>query len=494
MARDGFGGAAETAQAVRAAAEAAGEAAARLGALETVRVVKEVGAEAAAARLRKEEEERAAAAAPPSPAPAPAPASDALSAAAAAAPVSASGPAGPSASSSASSAASSAASTALAAPAPAPEAPLRGYGGRGLRVLSLDGGGIRGLLMIEALAKLSGDCGRKVHELFDLIGGTSTGGMLALALAAHRSLEDVALQYHDLRLQYEGQSAVWSEVRRFTVGASHSTERAEAALKGFFGDVRFADLPRSPKVFVTCANVDSFPAQPYLFRSYELSADARRRTHFVGTSQVSLFEAARATTSAPTFYQPAVIGGKRFVDGAVVANNPSLLALCEAAALWPGVPVETFVSLGTGTVSARQGVDGGVSPLMLLQGLDSASSVLTWARHMFESTMSCEAEHRIAGSLLGHPQGRYFRIDPEGLGDYSISEVNIDEIGRMLEAGKENIRRNEHVFAAIAKSLGCGPRAPRARKHLRPAGGAAGAAATGAATAAAAGTVGASER
>jgi hypothetical protein len=144
----------------------------------------------------------------------------------------------------------------------------------------------------------------QVWDLFDLIGGTSTGGMLALALAAHRSLEDVALQYHLLRSQYEGQSAVWSEVRRFAVGASHDTDRAEAALRSFFGEVKFAELPLSPKVFVTTANVDSFPAQPYLMRSYELVAEARRRTHFLGTSNVSLFEAARATTSAPTFVSP----------------------------------------------------------------------------------------------------------------------------------------------------------------------------------------------
>jgi patatin-like phospholipase/acyl hydrolase len=144
----------------------------------------------------------------------------------------------------------------------------------------------------------------QVWDLFDLIGGTSTGGMLALALAAHRSLEDIALQYHLLRSQYEGQSAVWSEVRRFAVGASHDTDRAEAALRSFFGDVKFAELPLSPKVFVTTANVDSFPAQPYLMRSYELVAEARRRTHFLGTSNVSLYEAARATTSAPTFVSP----------------------------------------------------------------------------------------------------------------------------------------------------------------------------------------------
>jgi hypothetical protein len=73
----------------------------------------------------------------------------------------------------------------------------------------------------------------------------------------------------------------------------------------------------------------------------------------------------------------------------VVANNPSMIALAEATALWPGMPVDVFVSLGTGTVSSRQGVDG-ASIGALLHMQDNASSVFTWARHFFESTMSCE--------------------------------------------------------------------------------------------------------
>ena len=89
----------------------------------------------------------------------------------------------------------------------------------------------------------------------------------------------------------------------------------------------------------------------------------------------------------------------------MVANNPSMIALAEATALWPGVPVDVFVSLGTGTVSSRQGVDG-ASIGALLHMQDNASSVFTWARHFFESTMSCEvrlvrARARARASVIG---------------------------------------------------------------------------------------------
>jgi hypothetical protein len=336
---------------------------------------------------------------------------------------------------------------------PSIELPLKGYGGRGLRILSLDGGGIRGVLMIQALAKIEGDTGRKIHELFDLIGGTSSGGMMALALASHKSLRHIALHYAQIRSQYEGQSALWSELKRFTTGTSHSTEKAEELLRDFFKDVKLSDLPLSPKVFVVASSVDQFPAKPYLFRNYELTNESKKRTHFIGTSNATVYEAARATTSAPTFYSPTVISGGKFVDGAVLANNPAMITLCEAATLWPGVNVEVMASLGTGTVTPRNSVDS-ASVVTLLQGVDNASSPFTWARHCFETTMSCEMEHRVAGSLLS---GRYFRFDPEGLGDVDISEVREEEIKLMVEKGKAYIERRRLDFVELCKALGYGP-------------------------------------
>lgn len=313
--------------------------------------------------------------------------------------------------------------------------------GRGLRILSLDGGGIRGLLMIEALKKIEADTGRKVWDLFDIIAGTSTGGMLALALCCHRSLEDIAHQYHNIRSTFEGQSSVWSEVKRLTTGASHSTEKAEALLRAFFGDIRLTETPLSPKCFVVASAVDHFPAQPYLFRNYELNAEAKKRSHFVGASNVTVYEAARATTSAPTFYEPAVIGGLRLVDGAILANNPSLVALCESAALWPGAHVELMCSLGTGTVSLRS----------------ITTNIVNWARIAFECVVSADVVHRITGTLLG-PE-RYYRFDPESLGDVELSEMRLDILGKMLEDGRRYIHRNEDKFKRMTAALGCGPRA-----------------------------------
>lgn len=121
----------------------------------------------------------------------------------------------------------------------------------------------------------------------------------------------MAVEYEALRQSFSAQNAILTEVKRFAVGTSHSTLVVEDSTRRFFGKIHMYDLPPSPKVFVVCSAVDATPPQPYLFRSYELNPDAFAASEFIGTANVYTHEAARATTSAPTFYAPAVIGGQR---------------------------------------------------------------------------------------------------------------------------------------------------------------------------------------
>ena len=71
----------------------------------------------------------------------------------------------------------------------------RTVSGRGVRILAMDGGGIRGLVLVELLRKLEANTGKRITELFDVICGTSAGGLLAIALLLGRSLEDIEEQF-----------------------------------------------------------------------------------------------------------------------------------------------------------------------------------------------------------------------------------------------------------------------------------------------------------
>lgn len=314
-----------------------------------------------------------------------------------------------------------------------------GRGGRGLSILCLDGGGIKGLCMLESLIHIEKRTGRCIHELFDIICGTSTGGLLATLLAMKRMpLSEIPAVYETIRKRMEDNTTVVSNMARLAGGVSFDNRMTEELLREILGEEKLDEVPSIPKCFVVAAACNSTPAQPYLFRSYELTRSAAAASEFLGASHCKVWEAVRSTTAAPTFYHPAVVGKQRFVDGGILANNPTLIALAEAAVLWPDATVSCVVSLGTGMPSSRK---------------HTASSALDWAGYIISDLcMSSHVTHAIASSLLG--EGQYFRIDPPCV-DVALSETKPTVIQNMLESIRAFLKTEEQqsVIRRIARLL-----------------------------------------
>lgn len=306
--------------------------------------------------------------------------------------------------------------------------------GRGLNILCLDGGGIRGLCMLEALKKLERATGRQVHELFDIICGTSTGGLMTMLLGVKRlSLDEVSAAYEKVRKRMADHTTISGSVARLTGGCLYDDKMIDGLLQEILGEDRLDEVPSIPKCFVVAAACNSTPAQPYLFRNYQLTREASAATQLLGTNHCQMWEAVRSTTAAPTFYNPAVVGTQRFVDGGILANNPSLIALTEAAVLWPEATVSCVVSLGCGMPSSRK---------------HTASSALEWAGYLInEISMSSHVTHAIASSLLG--EGQYFRIDPPKV-DVPISETRLPVIEKMVQSAKAFLE-TDHMEALVRR-------------------------------------------
>lgn len=128
-----------------------------------------------------------------------------------------------------------------------------------LRLLALDGGGIRGICLIQMLLYIQSKMGdSSIADHFDWIGGTSTGAIVALALADGRSLDQV------LRLYLRLKDDVFSGSR------PHSPAPLEALLKEQFGTRTMSQLKLDKKVMVTTAKADMHPPRLVLFRNYTL--------------------------------------------------------------------------------------------------------------------------------------------------------------------------------------------------------------------------------
>lgn len=224
---------------------------------------------------------------------------------------------------------------------------------RPFRILSIDGGGIRGLIPALLLAELEAQTGRRVADLFDLIVGTSTGGIIALGLVMpgpngtpQHSAQDLA----DLYLQQRSrifQRSLWDELRNpgGLLDERYASSGIEAVLKEHFREIRLQEA--LTEVMVTAYDLEK--RDPFFFRSRRAKLDARY--------DYPMWLAARATSAAPTYFELVMIpwpDGDRdvLIDGGVFANNPAMCAYAEAqAALREGrIPAAEIllVSLGTG--------------------------------------------------------------------------------------------------------------------------------------------------
>ncbi len=231
-----------------------------------------------------------------------------------------------------------------------------------LKVLSIDGGGIRGIIPAMILAEIEARTGGSIAEMFDLIAGTSTGGILALGLTMPGDGGAPRYSAKDLISLYEKEGH-----RIFSRPAGHRVESLEGVaeerypsdgieqvLAEYFEGVRLKEA-------LTRILVTSYEIQlriPFFFRS--------EKARVSPAYDFPMSQVARATSAAPTYFEPAKVEAEdpvdyyALVDGGVFANNPAMCVYVEARRILEAedspYPPDTdvlVVSLGTGQLTDR---------------------------------------------------------------------------------------------------------------------------------------------
>ncbi|CAH1987400.1 unnamed protein product [Acanthoscelides obtectus] len=222
------------------------------------------------------------------------------------------------------------------------------------RLLCLDGGGIRGLVLVQMLLELEKIIGKPMTHCFDWLAGTSTGGILALGIAAGKTMKECQCLYFSLKHH------------TFNGSRPYSSEPLENVLRETFGTQTVMSDIKHPKVMVTGVLVDRKPVELHLFRTYASPNDILEVVHDSPyelpppPDKQFVWEVGRATGAAPTYFR----AFKKFLDGGLIANNPTLDALTEihehTLALkakgrsHEATPVTVVVSLGTGLVPVTE--------------------------------------------------------------------------------------------------------------------------------------------
>lgn len=305
---------------------------------------------------------------------------------------------------------------------------------RPIRILSIDGGGIRGIIPAMVLAHLEERTGKPLCECFDLIAGTSTGGILALGLT-RPTVGETSRPYFTAKelvqlYAQEGRTifprSTWRTVRSVFGLAEerYPSDGIELTLKRYFGNIPVSDA-------LTEVYVPAYQIRPWT-RMYAIT----RQCDF------HMWEAARATSAAPTFFEPATVDGSTFIDGGVFASNPCGLAVGHAAACWPDRKM-VCVSIGTGFSETQGQYDGA-----------EGWGVAQWARPMLHAMMDgqCDSVDRTMTRLLN---GAYFRLDcPLSEQHSAMDDASAANIAALRLAAENLIANNsvqlEDIVARIA--------------------------------------------
>lgn len=319
-----------------------------------------------------------------------------------------------------------------------------------MRVLAIDGGGIRGLLPSVVLAELERLSGHPTHELFDLIAGSSAGGLVAGALVVPDQHGGARWSANDIAGLFEREG---SRIFRRTLGRSvrtrfgfsrprYSDAALNEVLTDYLGTVR---LRESTTGLMICS-YDVERRIPVRFSSWNA---ARDESH-----DRALWQIARATIAAPTYFAPMRLTppGKHapgsLIDGGIVAHNPGLLAAIEGGIQRPQEPV-TVVSLGTGALNKR------------VRWEDASTwGAVRWARPMID--MFFDASSSIVQEQLAHmlgPRNHRFQIPLTGCTEAmdDASPRNIAALRRnaelLIEQRHDELVRLAHELAPVNRPV-----------------------------------------
>ncbi len=263
------------------------------------------------------------------------------------------------------------------------------------RILSLDGGGVRGVFSAKILELIEKKLGIKINQHFDLIVGTSTGSISAAAVATDYDLDQLVQQYTEMSKEVfppQGISRCWKGL----FSSQYKTEPLENFLKDAFGEIRMGQIDRP--LILNATNVTK--RKVHLFKSrYQ---EGLRRGDYVRDGDVPLYRAVLASCAAPLYFDPVEIDSNTLVcDGGVWANNPALVGYVDAISNFKRDPADIkILSIGTGT------------PEQDYASSQSWGFCSGWkGRQLVDFLMRCQTDFPTNCLQLLNP-GNIFRINP----------------------------------------------------------------------------------
>lgn len=319
---------------------------------------------------------------------------------------------------------------------------------KGKRILALDGGGMKGLAMIEMLAEMERKTGKQIYELFDMVCGTSTGGLLAMAIYCKLDMQRCKELY--LRLG----KRLFDKSSKKNLPPWYDGNKLIQIIREEFGDIAMVDCDDRPKIFVVGANVSQNPPVPHLYRNYKFQEGIPFK--YAGTYGSTLYEAGRITSAAPVYFESYEKNNITFYDGALVANNPAQIAFDEARLLWGSDLIDVIVSLGTGRSlnppkPMKETLPGFIRSF-LDSNLSGALDVVDMFKRFVSLITSSETTHQAMKALTTLCGIRYWRYNPP-ITKLDLDETDQQKLDNLIKETRIYLFENNNAFDHLCSFL-----------------------------------------
>ncbi len=316
------------------------------------------------------------------------------------------------------------------------------------KILSIDGGGIRGIIPALVLANIELKTGKKTAEMFDMIAGASTGGILALLLARPG---DDNLPYYFAK----------------EIAEIYETRGKEIFKKHIFKKLPFVDYFDEKyshrgieKVLTECLG-DTYLSESLtelLIPAYDIERRLPfffKKRHAVNDKAYNfrMRYIARATSAAPTYFEPFKLldrngdGYYPLIDGGVIANNPAMCALADAFKFAQEETSFLIVSLGTGELTRKLDYDKAIN-----------WGQLHWARNLIDIFLDGESDtthYQIQWILQkSGNQHKYFRLQTElELASDDLDNTSDKNLQNLVFEAQKLIHQHESSIDEICNLL-----------------------------------------
>lgn len=215
-------------------------------------------------------------------------------------------------------------------------------------VLTIDGGGIRGIVPAHILNSIVKKLGVDLNEKFQMLAGTSTGSIIVAGLACGISTEDILNLYKSIGDKiFNKNMSYWPQKFKPAFHSLYNNSYIKDLLKETFGGIKLGDI--SKPLLIPATDIGN--GGVHVFKSNYCK-------HFTRDMSVFVYDAVLASCSAPTFFNPTTVGEYALADGGLWANNPSLAAFTDAQKRL-NIPADNIkiLSVGTGHAKSFYGTD-----------------------------------------------------------------------------------------------------------------------------------------